>query len=676
MNRLHRSMFGLALLSASAVIHAQDSAIKLTAFPTVSVADGRSSTTITAEVRQSNGRPVPDGTHVVFNTTLGTFRDNIATTSSGLARAVLISGGIPGMAKITVSALESTSNPSSIDFEFVGDRSLLSTAQEFIEIVASSYMQYTADSRVVAAAGSKRGVSVRYKDYFIICDDLQINTTTQELRARNAKVKYRGVEREYGELYLKLNVRKGYGTTIVPTYKPTTLSFVGRYPVGLTEKADGKFEVTKPERKLGFAMIRGNDIEPMSGANMDILFKFEDLGSSPSTINAKKAVIFPGRSIQFQKAEIVVAGRTIMRMPLYQLNVAQQTSTMLTDNLLNVNNGSLNVNYPYYLTLKPGLTSLFRFRTGESFGRGINANRGAFIDYELNWNKGDQMDGGLTFSGMGRSDWSLNVRQYLRIDDKSTAFATIDTPSGRSILGAANYQRQFEGFQFNTNMNMSQSIRGLAQTSRDVSLVVEKDPIKVGKLPVRLYLGLSANNNYNSFVGAQQSTYGLRLRAQSSALALSKKTSLTTTFSAAQMAGNRNVLPISLNGNATLSHRFTENITSLVFYDYTQDGFNDRVIGRHRVSSQVYMQNGRFSTSVFGSKSLDVNRYSLFADASFRVSPLWRVAYQYTYDRFANTSFLDYNYLLSYRVGWREVGLTWSLRSKRIGFMLLGASFN
>jgi hypothetical protein len=142
------------------------------------------------------------------------------------------------------------------------------------------------------------------------------------------------------------------------------------------------------------------------------------------------------------------------------------------------------------------------------------------------------------------------------------------------------------------------------------------------------------------------------------------------------MQGTSGRLPIGLIGNATLSHRFSENVSTLVFYDYTQDGFNDKVVGRHRISAQLYMNPGRFSASIFGSKSLDVNRISLFGDASYRLGPLWRVAYQYTLDRFASTTFVDYTYILSYRIGWREVGLSWSLRNRRLGFMLLGATFN
>ncbi|MER3496096.1 MAG: hypothetical protein C4320_04405, partial [Armatimonadota bacterium] len=86
-------------LSASA--HADQKLIRLTTFPTVAMADGRSQITVSAEVRSLGGALVPDGTRVVLATTLGVFRENVVVTSGGLARGLLVSSSIPGVAKIT-----------------------------------------------------------------------------------------------------------------------------------------------------------------------------------------------------------------------------------------------------------------------------------------------------------------------------------------------------------------------------------------------------------------------------------------------------------------------------------------------------------------------------------------------------------------------------------------------
>ncbi|RYI99869.1 MAG: hypothetical protein EON47_15470 [Acetobacteraceae bacterium] len=141
--------FALAALAAAAMAQ---QGINLQTFPTMSVADGRSTVTVTATVRDANGKTVPDGTRVIFNTSLGYFREPMVTTTQGIARGILVAPGVPGSARLTINALTSQSIPTVLDYEFVGDRSLLSSAQEYIEIVSPSALTYTAVMVGVALA--------------------------------------------------------------------------------------------------------------------------------------------------------------------------------------------------------------------------------------------------------------------------------------------------------------------------------------------------------------------------------------------------------------------------------------------------------------------------------------------------------------------------------------------
>ena len=672
---MHRILSSATILAAVSVAYADQGAMRLTAFPSMSVADARSTTTITAEVRQSNGRPVPDGTRVIFNTTIGNFRESITTTSNGFARAVLVSSPNPGTAKITASALTGDAAPATLEFEFVADRAALSSAREYIEVVASGYMQYTPDTRLMAASGVNGGVSIRYRDVSITADDVQLNTQSYELRARKAKIKIGSEVKSFDELYIRLNQRRGFGTTTFQIAKPETVSFTSKNLTGLSEGTDGKFHEAVPETRYGLVEIQKDRLIPMLTRASAKFFEFEDLGNAPSTVMAKKAIVFPMRQIQFQQAEIVVANRSVMKLPLFQVNL-QSSSPMVMDQIVNVNDSQVAVNYPYYLTLKPGQTSLFRFRTGESYGRGVSVNRGAFLDYEFNWNRGDDLDGGVAVKGIGRDDWGLSFRQYQRIDDRSTAFAQVDLPSGSSVLGSASIGRQFDGFQANFNANITRSLRGLTYSSQDLSFVVEKDPVKVGALPLKLYPGLTATNSYNSLVGRSQNTAGLRLRGITNPLSLSKTTSLNASFSVSQLAGSDTQNGLSYLANVNLSQQISRSLTVMASYDFTRDGFNDAVVGQHRLSLQGYFNQGRLSANMFLSRSVDVDRSSIFGDLSYGVSKLWRFGYQYTFDRVSGTEFLDYNYVVGYRLGWREVGIVWSRLTNRFGIQLLGATLN
>ncbi len=81
--------------------------ISLTANPPAIVADGVSTSTVSATVHSSSGHPVADGTEVVFTTTMGTLAGNgiyTATTQSGVAVAVLTAPTTDGVARVTARA--------------------------------------------------------------------------------------------------------------------------------------------------------------------------------------------------------------------------------------------------------------------------------------------------------------------------------------------------------------------------------------------------------------------------------------------------------------------------------------------------------------------------------------------------------------------------------------------
>jgi hypothetical protein len=690
--RLSRSLALAAVGCTLAIAHAD----QLSAFPRLSVADGRSTTTITADIRDSQGRPVPNGTRVVFNTTLGSFRETVATTTNGIARAILVSGGTPGIAKITATPLAGGAGSTTFEFEFVADRAMLSSAREYIEIVAPGVMHYTVDTRLIGAAGVNKGVSVRFRDIEIEADDVQVNIPTYEVRARKARLKIGKFTKDFDELYLKLNQRHGYGTTTFRGRAPQFLTVQGRWLALATERADGtlSFEVPPEQDRYGLVEIKGPSITPATTVAPASMFEFEELVGSPSRITAKKAVIFPGKQIQFQKADIYVADNRVMRLPLYQVNMAQSTSPIITEDLVGVNNNTVAVNYPYFLSLKPGQTSLLRFRTGEAFGGGsYTGSRGAFMDYELNWNRGDDMDGAIAVRGIGRSDYRVGFQQFYRMDSRSTASAQFDlVPRDRSVFGSGNVGRQFNGFQVNLSGSSNRQLTGSRYQSQDVSLIGETDPRRLGRSPFQLVLGLTANSSSHSLLvyndktkkqelqSGSMSGSGVRARLQSSPININRSTNLTTSFSAAKLQGTNVLSGMTLNGSATLSKSFGNGAAVLLTYDYLRDGFNEKVVGQHRLSTQAYWYGGRTSVRLFGSRSLDLDRLNLNGDLEYRLNGVWRLSSSYSLDRYHagdfSSNFLDYNFAIGYRIGWREIGLVWSKRTNRIGIQFLGASLN
>jgi hypothetical protein len=654
----------LALVAANAL--ASNAQIRnINAFPTMSVADARSTVTITALVVNSKGSPVPDGTQVTFSATLGSFRNEVVTTQGGRAQAILVAGGVPGTSVITVRTPGSP--PATYEFEFLSDRSLLSTAKEYVEIVAPGYMSFSMDDKIIGAAGPNKGVHVRYRDVSIEADDMQLNIPTYELRLKKAKVKFGSLDQEFDECYIKLNTRKGYGVT----------TFVGPTPVGLKGFGRGFQFVNENRPRYGVVEFNSGGMKPHTKALSQTTFAFQDLSDSLSMVSSKKAVVFPRKEVQFQKAEVLVGGVKVMKLPLYSVSL-NSGATLVTDQIVNLNDNQLAVDYPYYLTLKPGETSALRFRTGQRYGRGTGVSRGLFLDYELHWNRGDEMDGGLTVSNIARNDWSVGLRQFYRFDSRSTGSAMLEMPAGKNIFGNVSYNRQLDGWNLNFFGNASQSLAGTKFATQNYSMSLEHDPVKVGNLPVKLFYGITADHKLarTSFGNSEQTGYGVRVRTQLNPTRLDANTTINAAFSVAQLEGQNVSRGLTLLGSASISRQLGPGTSMIATYDYSKDPFNSSLLGNHRLSLQAFYNQGRLGFNFFGTRSLDIERLSYYADMNYRISGLWRIMGSYTFDQYFSDTYFDYNATIAYRMGIREFGLTWSHRTKRFGIQVLGATFN
>ncbi len=657
---------GVLLAALVAVVipaYAADGSVMLSAFPTIAEANGRQPITITAEVRDRSGDLVPDGTQVVFEAQLGTFRENVVTTENGYARATLIAGSIAGICKIRVSVLRFNAN-ATLELELVSDRSLLSSAKEYIEVTAPDYLQYSMQDRIIEATGQGQQVFLRYREITIEADDLQLRVPTYEVRARNAKLTMGKTVYNFNQLYLRLNRRTGSGVAEidVDVMKSSQAGFL----IGIERE-------TRP--RVTVVDITSGGIKPHEGQFDYRVLNFQGLDDSLSTVEAKKAVAFPTREIQFQRAAVKVTGVTIQRVPLFAVSV-YNSSPLITEQMINVSNNQLAINYPYYLSLKPGETSLLRLRYGNRFGAGAGATGGTYLDYELKWNRGDEAEGGLTVSGIARDDWSIGARQYWQINPETTLTAQLDFPAHKSMVGNVNMSRLFDGFQMNLNASHSGSLTGPDFQSQNYLLIAEKDPIKLGDAG-NLYLGVtgSASRIRSDSFNRYQQGVGLQARIVGRSVRINQNTSLSASYRVNHLSGHNVNTGLSHFGTVNLSMNLGSGLVWQNTYEYVNDGFNSELLGQHRITSEAYFNTGRWSLSGFIAKTLDLERLNANASLNYQISPLWRFYYSYYFDQFDGDSFMDQTYILGYRLGYREIGISYSLRTNRLGIEILGTRF-
>lgn len=697
--QVSRGLILALAVAAASVSHAGGTGtigIQLQAFPNEAVADGRSSIAVTLNVRNSDGSNVPDGTQVLINSTLGSFRQNIVQTTSGIARAILIAGNIPGTAKITASLLQNQSSPSTLEVEFVSDRSKLSSANDFVEISASGSLEYTFAKRIVTASGKDHGVKFQFKDRLIEADDLQYIYDTQVVRAKNASFKIGSKTYNFSELYLELRSLKGYGIAEVDYLPIDRIRYSGyQFIFERYNEVDDKYELSAPRKRIAtVALSRSGVSIPTEKPPKDVFdflpirtgiiaIKQDEVKSEKEDdyqivrITAKRMTVVSRREIQFQHATFYVGETKILTQALYRLDTLGMQSSFPTEQYISFNNNQFGLSYPYYLSLQRQSASNIRFSTGQTWGRGYSANRGVFFDYEQTWNRANG-DGNFRYSGIGREDFNLGVRQLLKIDDNTTATFAVDSPRAKSLITTGSFSKYQPGLQTSLSGTSQRSLDGTPGLNRqDYFLVLEKDPIKMGKLPWNFYYGFNAT--YSQSVTGTGNGVGARVRFLSHPFVLDKSGAMLTaglTFS--QYSGSNVATPFASTANVSYNKNFGQRFTTSLTYDYARDGTTERVIGMHRFSTQLYYYDRKFTASVFAAQSLGLDRLSFFADSSYRIADLWRVGYQYTLNRFSGSSYLDYNIVLAYRLSTEkpEFGFLYSQQTKRVGFVLLGLSRN
>jgi len=122
--------------------------IVVTANPAQIVADGVSTSTITAEITNEDGNPVADGTQVTFTTTSGHFPADpyVTTTTNGIATALLTSSDQVGKATVTVSAGPCSE---SVEVQFTGRIENVTTGESYDSINAAINAANYGDTIVV-----------------------------------------------------------------------------------------------------------------------------------------------------------------------------------------------------------------------------------------------------------------------------------------------------------------------------------------------------------------------------------------------------------------------------------------------------------------------------------------------------------------------------------------------
>jgi hypothetical protein len=266
----------------------------------------------------------------------------------------------------------------------------------------------------------------------------------------------------------------------------------------------------------------------------------------------------------------------------------------------------------------------------------------------------------------------------MRLSERTNLVLQADFPEHSSIFGTASLSHYLDDYQMSFSASGGRSVRGTRFQNEQLIAAIDRSPMRVGDTPVRVSYGLTASANRFSTETSSRSQNAVGARTQFRLIPqeIAPRTTISSSLGFSKLFGTNVPQAPSTNANVTLSHRGRGSSTFLLSYDFLDDPFNSEFLGRHKLGFQSYLRSGRLGFDFYGYQALDIDRLYARANLSFRFARDWRITTSYIHDRYRSSVFEESVLVLGYRIGWRELGLSFSTRTKRFGIELLGIALD
>jgi len=613
----------------------------LRADPQAIIADAHSATTITAELRDSTGRAVADGTTVEFTTSLGII-ERRAQTTAGSARVRLESGNTPGTALVSaVYADGGAVAQVRVDFLEPGTELF---DESFVMVDSRKHLGYDVDAQLLDSAG---GVTLAHRGLKIVAEEAQINLKTSILRAR---------ARIGGD---DIVIRRGDKTLAASALIYDLNAMRG---VILTPVSDGA-------RRM---LFRGRDLftEEDTGAEDAVSFDISPVTEARMFIKCRSCIIRPGEEIKFKRAVYYVDGDRFLSMPLQVIRLKDQGSLM--GQFFTYGTEGLRLDVPFYYSLTPSGAGAVRLKHSEPTGWGTYSDRAGWqVDLDQEYSVGSAQ-GSFNVNRVTSGDWGMRWNHRAEFAHDSQVYTYFDYPGHRDLYGNVDYTRFFPGYTLSMNLRGNKlrdaDGRYTASTyiqSRPKPLL--SDAVSYAFTTRVSYAGgpVGATNGLGTGLGLQ--LYGKPLRFGSG-------TSLNTSVTAARDWGGSNE-GSTIYANAGL-YRALGVVGSLgLNYSYS---WADSAFGysAQRVSADLSLRPSRkWSAAVYSIYGLNDHSVSAFGDVSYLLMPGWRLGFASTLQKMSYFDFSDFEIMLAKVLGRQEARLTWSQSRKKLRLEFTAAGF-
>jgi hypothetical protein len=682
---LRRCLLLLALLVVPLPARGSLGSLNLRAAPEVVRADGQSRTTITAEVRDSDGSLAPDGTLVHFTTTAGQI-ENVAPTTAGRARAAFTSDAIPGVAQVSAF---SGSSSATIIVRMVEDPEAIGPSARVIDL-DGRYVAYSESLGILESIGEARLV---WKRRTITAEMIQADLTHSVIRARGK---------------VRIESKRGQRPAAPPAAPPPA-------PVALPSGAEpaGETPSTKPPCcDLGpdvphlhgdylaldmmsdqATLVTGETWQTIDVPSLTPLPKaakgpdpleWKELQDSDMLWKADRILAVPGQKVQLRKTEAFVGGQRVVRLPYHEISLAEGVSTQ-GQQYVGVGSNGLAIDLPYFLQMNPGASTSLRLRHGARSGFGwYGTNPGWQLDLERRYGLPGATEGTLSLGRITDGDWGVFWNHSQRLAKGTQAYAMVEYPSHKDLFSNLNLSRQ--GRQGSLGLNLSAHKLQDRTLGRTFDANAQTAPRQLGQTGVRLTLESrlydSRGGDFVAFDGKRYEVapsysreLGLRLTP---AFMKIGRGGLGSWVSLKHVWGSQNRTGIGMAGAVAFSQPMGRGGGLTLNYTYNRFPGNTfyGTAGRQNLSGSLRLNPARrLFLGAFGTMGLDSSNRSFSTSAAYSFGPVWRLELQQTAYQFRTLQEHDLQFGLTRAIGNREVTFYWSRLRHRLMFEITGGAF-
>ncbi len=612
--------------------------ILLRADPEIIRADGQSTSTIIAEVRDREGRFVPDGTEVRFSTSLGRV-DPVLSTRGGVVRATLQSAATEGVADVT--ATSGVRGFKRVQVTFSSESVPGQQMKPFLRIEGQS-LNYVPEKALIDAAGQVR---VTYRGCVLTANLLQLDVNSLRVKAWNS-VRLRAGNREITADRMALDMQTLTGSLVA-------------------------IEANGTLRRQTFTGHRLAAVE-MQGPQVPGLFDFEDIENAKAVMGARKITLFPNDKMQFSRFRVSVAGAKVISLPFYVLSLNPYSES--ADQYLSYDSvGGVSVNLPFYYSVTDNTNGSVRLQRQSRTGYGgYSLKPGWQLALDQRYSLGTGTTGLVELNQITGKDWGLRWRHEQQFGTGTHSYLSLDSPAHRDL-----YLRG--DFHHTTGLgDLSLSSYG--------SFVPDTSPSMQSRLYFRFKPGIikgpdiryywTANMGWNKWGQQSFLEEGLDLQVHPPDVRLNKSLRLSFYGGGGYAASPSGTGPTA-QASAGLHQRLGTLGSASLRYSYYFSGRVSDYYGpttSQSITGQMLLGGrGRWSTSLTATLSPDSGDISAYGRLMWSPLPHWRLDMGPTYSRFGRNywsgstpSPLNLDVYLVREIGGRDVALRWSTLDKRI----------